>query len=297
MEQTYIYNLDELIQCNHFHHQYGSALACFPVDGHLLQTYIQPGTLPSFITIILVTRGVEHYLFNNQEIELKANDLLVKLPYDSFSFKSCSKDASSLHLLVEKNYSDDLVFQNKQLPEVDYLDIFSTFPIFHLSGDKAEEFRNVLSHICHTIERPHLYKQELLTHQLFFCQLLLAELVSGIEINANDLKHKDNILKFFLHLASRHFRKERQVQFYADQLNISSTYLSRTIKELTGNTVYSFLSHFLYSEICIQLQTTEKPINEIADELHFNDQSALTNFFRSRAGVSPLAYRKGKRPA
>ena len=124
---------------------------------------------------------------------------------------------------------------------------------------------------------------------------IYTELISGQEINTHDLKHKDNILKVFLHLASRHFRKERQLQFYADNMNISPTYLSRTIKELTGNTVLGYLSNFLYNEICIQLKTSEKTINEIAFDLNFSDQSALTNFFRSKSGISPIAYRKGRR--
>ena len=121
---------------------------------------------------------------------------------------------------------------------------------------------------------------------------MLAELISGNAINTHDLKHKDNLLKIFLHLASRNFKHERQVQFYADRMNITTTYLSRVVKELTGNTVLGYLSNFLYNEICIQLKTTEKSISEIALDLRFNDQSALTNFFRAKTGISPLAYRK-----
>ena len=75
-------------------------------------------------------------------------------------------------------------------------------------------------------------------------------------------------------------------------MNVSTTYLSRTIKELTGNTVLSYLSNFLYNEICIQLRTTDKTISEISEDLSFSDQSALTNFFRSKTGYSPLSYRK-----
>ena len=108
----------------------------------------------------------------------------------------------------------------------------------------------------------------MIKYQLNICLFMLAELISGNEINTHDLKHKDNILKIFLHLASRNFKRERQVQFYADHL---------------------------YNEICIQLKTTDKTISEIADELNFSDQSALTNFFRTKAGVSPLAYRKSKK--
>lgn len=132
----------------------------------------------------------------------------------------------------------------------------------------------------------------MIRYQLSFCVLMMVELTSGFEVNTHDIKHKDNILKIFLHLASRHFRKERQVQFYADHMNISPTYLSRTIKELTGNTVMGYLSNFLFNEICIQLKTTDKTISEIAFDLNFSDQSALTNFFRSKSNVSPMAYRK-----
>jgi AraC-like DNA-binding protein len=43
-----------------------------------------------------------------------------------------------------------------------------------------------------------------------------------------------------------------------------------------------------------QILSPTTTISEIADELNFSDQSALTNFFRTKAGITPLAYRKGK---
>ena len=172
------------------------------------------------------------------------------------------------------------------------MEIFSSIPVFHLGETKAASFFQMINNIKRTIFNPHLYKNEMIKYQLNICLLMLAELVSGQEVDTHDLKHKDNILKIFLHLASRNFKRERQLQFYADRLNISPAYLSRTIKELTGSTVLGYLSNFLYNEICIQLKTTSKPISEIAFDLNFSDQSALTNFFRSKSGVSPLAYRK-----
>ena len=47
----------------------------------------------------------------------------------------------------------------------------------------------------------------------------------------------------------------------------------------------------LYKEICNLLKQSDMTMGEIADYLHFNDQSALTNFFKTRAGMTPLAYR------
>ena len=47
----------------------------------------------------------------------------------------------------------------------------------------------------------------------------------------------------------------------------------------------------LYKEICNLLKQSDMTMGEIADHLHFSDQSAMTNFFKMRAGMTPLAYR------
>ena len=292
MTDSRIYSLEEFMQLNGIKGHFGSALGCFTADHDALSSIIVPGSVPSFYSIILVTDGTERYNTYNNKVELGRHDLFMTLPYETLSLDSCSAGVSSLHLLIEKNFSDELVSKNEQLPSADFLDILSSLPVFHLDETKAQEFHELFSQIQKTIARPHLYKNDLLCYQLHFCQLLLAELVTGIDVETHDMKHKDNILKIFLHQASQYFRRERQIQFYADRLNISPAYLSRIVRELTGNTVYGYLSNFLYNEICRQLKTTEKSISEIADELNFNDQSALTNFFRSKAGCSPLSYRK-----
>jgi len=292
MADSRIFSLEEFMQLNGIKGHFGSALGCFTADHDTLSSIIYPGSVPSFYSIILMADGVERYHIYNNKVELGRHDLFMTVAYETLSLDSSSAGASSLHLLIEKNFSDELVSKNEQLPSADYFDILSSLPVFHLDDTKAQEFYELFSQIQKTIARPHLYKNDLLRYQLHFCQLLLAELVTGIDVETHDTKHKDNILKIFLHLASQHFRRERQIQFYANRLNISPAYLSRIVRELTGNTVYGYLSNFVYNEICRQLKTTEKSISEIADELNFNDQSALTNFFRSKTGCSPLSYRK-----
>ena len=295
MSQSIIYNLEEFAEVNQLKDLYGAALVCFSADHEMLRKFKNPGTLSSFYTITLMREGWQIYLINKNSVKLIMNDLFISLPYTNYVFKDCSDEMSSVHMLVEKNFFENLISHNDQLQNYSPMEIFSTFPVLHLGETQAASFFYSFENIRKTIINPHLYKNEIIKYQLNICLLMMAELISGQEVDTHDLKHKDNILKIFLHLASRHFRKERQVLFYADKMNISPTYLSRTIKELTGNTVLGYLSNFLYNEICIQLKTSEKTINEIAFDLNFSDQSALTNFFRSKSGISPMAYRKGKR--
>lgn len=291
MNHNEFYNLEEFAVRNGLQ-TFGSALACFMADHTILYGLTQPGRASSFYMIVLMADGWERFLQHNDQRELRVNDLFVKQPYDSFLFDGCSEEVSSFHLMVEKNYFDEILSRNEQLKDHASMDIFNSRPVFHLGDKKAADFFQSFDHIRKSVTEPHLYKGEIIKYQIYILQLMLAELLAGEEVNTHDLKHKDNILKIFLHLASRNFKRERQIQFYADRMNITSTYLSRVVKELTGNTVFNYLSHFLYNEICIQLKTTEKTISEIADELNFHDQSALTNFFRIKAGMSPLSYRK-----
>lgn len=293
MNQTGIFNLEEFTEQNHIDGLFGSALVCFNADCDFLRRVVHPG-YGSFYSVNLIIDGWEDYQVNGHHVHLEVHVLFVKQPYVKFSVKACSEEVSSIHLLVERNYFDSLVANHEHFKGQNPIEVFSSMPVVHLSELQASSFYQLMFNIQKTIATPHLYKNEILKYQLNICLLMLAELISGSEINTHDLKHKDNILKIFLHLASRNFKKERQIQFYADHLNVSSTYLSRTIKELTGNTVLSYLSNFLYNEICIQLKTTDKTISEIAFELNFSDQSALTNFFRTKAGVSPIAYRNKK---
>ena len=295
MDTPFIYNIEEFAQQNGIRDVYGASVGCFSSDVNNLRHIKQPGRQPSFYSMVLMIDGWHEYRVGNDLLKVEKNDLFITLPYYSYTFSDCSGEVNAIHLLIEKNYFDELIQQNEQLKDSNRMDIFSTIPVFHLSETQAAAFFQVFNSLQRTIVNPHLYKNEMIKYQLNICLLMLAELLSGHEVNTHDLKYKDNILRIFLHLASLHFRKERQLQFYANRMNVSTTYLSRTIKELTGNTVFGYLSNFLYNEICIQLKTTDKTISEIADDLYFSDQSALTNFFRSKTGCSPLSYRKAKR--
>lgn len=63
------------------------------------------------------------------------------------------------------------------------------------------------------------------------------------------------------------------------------------VKEISGTTVNDHATSLVYKEICNLLTLSDMTIGEIADYLNFSDQSALSNFFKQRSGMTPLAYR------
>ena len=74
-------------------------------------------------------------------------------------------------------------------------------------------------------------------------------------------------------------------------MNVSTAYLSRLVKEISGSTINEHATSLVYKEICNLLTQTDMTMGEIANHLNFSDQSAMTNFFKQHSGMTPLAYR------
>lgn len=86
------------------------------------------------------------------------------------------------------------------------------------------------------------------------------------------------------------YRMHHDIGFYADALHISTTYLSRIIRNITGKTVRFHIAKLVCADARKLLESTDISIKEIAVSLGFSDQSVFGKFFIARMGISPLKY-------
>ncbi|WNW02394.1 AraC family transcriptional regulator [Tenacibaculum sp. HL-MS23] len=96
----------------------------------------------------------------------------------------------------------------------------------------------------------------------------------------------------FLDLLNENFKSERSVQFYADVLCITSGYLSKVLKEVSGKTANQLIDEAVILEAKLLLNNPILSISEIAENLQFSDQSFFGKFFKKHTGLSPTAFRK-----
>lgn len=102
---------------------------------------------------------------------------------------------------------------------------------------------------------------------------------------------REALFKHFLQLVHEHYAKERTVEFYADKLCITSRYLSAVVNSVSGHTPKEFIDRFVVQEIKALLQSTELSMQEIANQLHFPDQSFFGRYFKKHTGMMPSRYR------
>jgi AraC-like DNA-binding protein len=98
----------------------------------------------------------------------------------------------------------------------------------------------------------------------------------------------------FLSLLDRHVMAERGVGFYAERLCITARYLAKVVAEgAPGMSPKSLIDKRLIGEIKVMLQRGDESVQQVAEALHFPDQSYLCRYFKRHTGISPSEYRSG----
>jgi AraC family transcriptional activator of pobA len=95
-------------------------------------------------------------------------------------------------------------------------------------------------------------------------------------------------------LIEDHFRKQRQIGFYAERLAMTPDRLNDHVKRATGITVGHLIRQRVLTEAKRALVFTNQAIHEIAYDLDFSDPSHFARFFRKQTGSTPNAFREGR---
>ena len=81
------------------------------------------------------------------------------------------------------------------------------------------------------------------------------------------------------------------VQYVAETLNISPTYLSALLKVITGQTTQQHIHEKLIERAKEKLSATNLSVSEIAYELGFEHPQSFSKLFKTKTNVSPLEFR------
>lgn len=281
MKHQQIYNLEEFANKYQLTDIFGAYAAYFSVGFtqptgvdvlHHFKEMVQQRTL--FTKLLLIRKGTATVVINEQDERktLNADSLLVMTSRHVINEIELTPDFEAECVLVDT----DMVDENT---------------IYHLTEEKHKSVSDVFNIIHNIVRHQHINKVEMIQSMFNVLRLILEELPYEKRSISHDFKHKKEVYEIFLHHLYRNFRKERQIRFYASNMNVSTAYLSRLVKEISGSTINEHVTSLIYKEACNLLSHSDMSIGEIADALSFSDQSALTNFFKMRAGMTPLAYR------
>lgn len=238
----------------------------------------------------LVEQGSCTVNCQGQEITLNPMDLYVYLPGVPVKITNISDDYKAICLLAEEQ-----AVLNSSMAAILLQNL--CFPIsqfnskIKLDEDVMHRVVGLLESSISYLKSDHILKREViyLTVSLIFADILdytvkkyNSEITSSSNVNT--------VIKF-LRLLIQNFREQHDIGFYATEMNITKTHLSRVIKNTTGNTVIDHINRMIIMDACWLLKSTTKNIGEISESLNFADQASFCKFFKRNKGCSPLQYR------
>lgn len=162
--------------------------------------------------------------------------------------------------------------------------------VFNLEKKNKTKFEQIFSLLIQSLENNSNHQPAIFRAYLY---ILIYEL-DFIKQIIPDSTTQNPLFEKFKEILFRDFSKQRSVQYYADNLNVTRKYLSEVIKNNSGKTASNWIEDIVILEAKVLLQNQELSINQISDMLNFQNQSGFGRFFKKCEGISPLEYRRKK---
>ncbi len=240
--------------------------------------------------IFLCTKGSGHLTIDLNECEVKANSLLFFLPGSIISCSKLEEEMEFMYIICARELFQEAAFRF----EHSYLEYLKTNPTLQFTPNDIKGIKGCIQAVIDLYEdKKHVFRIPILKNylQCFLMEVYDKSFRRSESMPTNTSNRKEALFKNFLNLVHEHYLTEREVSFYANKLCITSRYLSTVINSVCGHTPKEVIDSFVILEIKALLQSTDMSMQEIANELHFPDQSFFGRYFKKHTGMMPSRYR------
>lgn len=238
-------------------------------------------------TSIFVRKGQCKFEINLHEYNIQAPCLVNIASSDIMQPLHISDDFEGAFVVMSERFMNSIIHY-VNAPEL--MTRFKHNAVISIPLHLVNDYDLFFSHLKQVINEktnPYLYQTVLFTFIAFFFNTL----TKSIQPTAGYGSTASHITNSFLRLAQENFKKERFLEYYANELQITPKHLSRTLKSQTGYTACEWLDRFIILEAKVLLKSSTMNIQQIAEELNFPSQSFFGKYFKKNVGVSPKDFR------
>ncbi|WP_339750573.1 helix-turn-helix domain-containing protein [Algoriphagus aquimarinus] len=245
----------------------------------------------TYHTHLFCHQGSISFLFNDQKMNCKGNEFLFWFAESQLKDLAFSKAFKATVLLVAKDFLNDNIpdqswsidaslhsrqYPVKQLNEKK--DRQRVLTNFQLLNDKFQD------------QEHHFYEEALKLQMRLFILEMWHTFAKVYERRKRSLQ-TGTLYERFMHLLPEYCLKEREVQFYASQLNITAKYLNVVSKQNSGVTASDWIQRYVRERIIILLKEKQLNITEITYKMDFSSRSFFTRYVKKVLGVTPSEFR------
>lgn len=260
-----------------------------PVE--LLQPVKEAIKFTSLVSIF-VSKGTAEIEINLLKVKIAAPCEVLIRPGEVVQLKYVSSDFDASFVVMSAAVRDELLvtLHDSGCPTTVRLDPVA--PISAADVTAFSDFYDTIKKLSEDKGNP--YRLQALSHTLlaFYFQTGYR----GYEATNKMLPHqhlfrRNPLIDKFLILVQQNFKDERQIDFYAGRLGVTSKHLSRSLKQCTGFSAAEWIKKYLLLEAKVMLKSSTLSMGQISALLNFPSQSFFAKFFKNATGMTPKQFR------
>lgn len=242
--------------------------------------------------LILITAGTCEITVNLELTLVKRDDIIIVLPGQLFEIIKHSDDFAVKAIFIDSELIIEAGFHVKSNSLVEFLS--SKYPkIISLDKKIVRDLRYNLTKISkYLVKNDNIFSKDLVLHHFSVLMYEMGDFYNRV-VKAKSTKkevRKEELAKKFLYLVSTHFKRERNVQFYADEMFISRKHLTKIIVEVFNKSPKQIISEAIILEAKVLLKNPNYSVSDVVTDLNFVDSSVFSKFFKNYAGTSPTNF-------
>lgn len=242
---------------------------------------------------LLCTRGSGEIVVDMKQYRIRQWDMIVAMPYSIVQLLSSSDDFEAEVMGVDLDFFSTLDIPDKS----SYFRLIKENPSISLTAEEAQRILSLRTMMIKGQSTPeHIFRSEI---DDAMSLVLLYETLSIYRTrkpNIEQQRSRDSTIFYtFITQLFADYRRERSLLYYAQLQQITANHLSKVVKKVSGRSPSEWIVSYTILNIKGLLQSSETPINIIADEFNFANSSFFAQYFKKYTGMTPRAYRAKKR--
>jgi AraC-like DNA-binding protein len=256
-----------------------------------LRTNTLPGTVAAY-AFAIVLNGTSTLLYSGREITIERDHLFIYMPGFPIRIKDVSEDFAGLWLVADESFTVETPSIRNAVRSA-LLPIFEMRqPVVGISPEECARLSSLIRMAGEYLVSENPLREEMLGNLYAIFLMDLSSILSRQSKRGGFGKRTEELFMNFIDLLPKHFIREHGLEFYADALNVTPTYLSRAVRQVSGRTVVEYINRLLLMEAIWLLESTALSIDEIAERINYADSTTFGRFFFRMKGVTPREYRK-----
>lgn len=249
-----------------------------------------PVSIDGFAAVIMMA-GEVTLSINMQSYVIRPNNIVFFNPDSIIRTLKSSSNATAFLLAFSKSFVNEIQINlSSSLPV--YMR-FGKAPVLEVRPKDVEEIRQLFQLIKTMLRSDkECYRHEIIRTLFTTAFYLITELSQREKPVTVKSGRAEVLFEEFISLLQRYNKRERNVNFYAKQLDITPKYLSSVVKEVSGKTAARWIDESVILEAKALLKYSGMSIQEIAYHLNFSTQSFFGKYFKQHTGTSPSRYKR-----